>query len=104
MSWASPEQAKAHWTDAASIDDDVLDTLLEVATEQCAAFAPAISQPYPTTYMLACVYQAREVYAASVRDSQDVIGFGDFAIRARPLTGAVKSLLRPSKGPRAGVG
>lgn len=51
----------------------------------------------PITYMLANVRQAEEVYAAAQRDG-DVIGIGDYAIRARPLTAAVKQLLRPQHG------
>lgn len=49
----------------------------------------------PTGYMLANVFQAREIAAAALRNEQDVIGVGDYAIRARPLTAAVKQLLRP---------
>lgn len=98
MAWATPAQAIAHWPDAASIDNDVLLTLLDVATEQCKAYAPDVAQPYPTGYMLATVYQARECYAAASRDSGDLIGIGDYAIRARPLTAAVKALLRPQRG------
>jgi hypothetical protein len=47
--------------------------------------------------------QAREIYQAQQRGEQDVIGVGDYAIRARPLIAAVKSLLRPQQGrPRVG--
>ena len=98
MAWATKDEARAHWADAASIDDAVLETLLDVATEQCKAYAPDVPQPYPVGYMLATVYQAREMYAAGARDSGDLIGLGDYAIRARPLTAAVKSLLRPQRG------
>lgn len=55
----------------------------------------------PVSLMLATVYQAREIYAASVRDG-DLIGAGDLAIRARPLTASVKQLVRPA-GPPVGV-
>ena len=52
----------------------------------------------PERYMLATIYQARELWAASKRDG-DVIGLGDgYALRSRPLTGVVKSLLRPQRG------
>lgn len=97
MAWATKDQARAHWADAGSLDDSVLDTLLAAAFEQCVAYAPAPADPVPTRYMLANVYQAREVYAASQRGEQDVIGVGDYAIRARPLTAAVKQLLRPQR-------
>ena len=52
----------------------------------------------PTNYVLANIFQAREIYAAAQRGEQDVIGVGDYAIRARPLTAAVKQLLRPQRG------
>jgi len=111
MAWATREQARAHWPDAASLTDEVLDVLLDVAHEQCAAYAPVLvytnppPDPLPAPperYMLATVYQAREVYAAGQRDG-DTIGLGEFVIRARPLTASVKSLLRPTAGvPRVG--
>ena len=51
----------------------------------------------PSNYVLANVYQAREIYTAQQRGdtSADVVGFGDFAIRARPLSAVVRQLLRP---------
>lgn len=61
----------------------------------------SLARVMPTRLMLGCVYQAREIWAAAVRDQQDVIGIGDYAIRARPLTAAVKQLLRPQAGVRA---
>lgn len=99
MAWATKEQARAHWPDAAPLTDAVLDTLLEAAHEQCVAYAPPLPdpEPVPASLMLANVYQAREIYAASLRGESDVIGVGDYAIRARPLTAAVKALLRPRR-------
>ena len=96
MAWATKDQARAHWPDATTMTDDVLDTLLEVATEQCASYAPTTEEPLPTGYMVATIYQAREVYEAGQR-SGDVIGFGDFAVRARDLTATVKAMLRPPR-------
>lgn len=56
-----------------------------------------VTRPVPTSYRLAVVYQAREIRAAGMRDASDVIGVGEFAIRARPLTAQVKQLLRPKR-------
>jgi hypothetical protein len=39
IAWADRALAERHWTDAARLDDATLLELLEVATEQCAAFA-----------------------------------------------------------------
>lgn len=96
--WATPAEAKVHWADAAALEPERLEELLEVAEEQCRQYAPAHAEPVPARYKLAVVYQAREVYTASQRDEADVIGIGDYAIRARPLTSAVKQLLRPQRG------
>ena len=95
MAWATRDEARRFWADAQRIDDADLDVLLDVAHEQCVAYAPSVVEPVPVSFMLANIYQAREVWAAGNRESQDVIGFGDFAIRARPLTASVKALLRP---------
>jgi len=97
MAWATKDFARRHWSDAIGLDDVDLDDLLDAAQEQCAAYAPMTAEPVPVSFMLAVVYQAREIWAAASRDSQDVIGFGDYAIRARPMTAAVKSLLRPER-------
>lgn len=102
--WADPTFARRHWSDAPS-DDTRLGELLDAATVQCQAYAPVLADPAapPVNYQLATVYAARELYAASQRGEADVIGVGDYAIRARPLTASVKALLRPP-GARFQVG
>lgn len=97
--WATPDDAAEHWGDAPNLPAGTLNDLLEVATEQCQAYAPELAEgaPVPRRYTLATIYQARELRAASQRGEQDVIGVGDYAIRARPLTAAVKQLLRPQR-------
>lgn len=103
--WATQPQAAYLWPDSGVIDPGALALLLDAAQEQCEEYAPALADPaaVPARYTLAVVYQARELWAASQRGEQDVIGVGDYAIRARPLTAAVKALLRPQRG-RPGVG
>lgn len=100
MAWADLPFARNHWADAGALDDGTLDDLLDVAREQVSAYAPPLTVPdqVPVSYRLAQVYQAREIAEAGKRDSQDVIGVGDYAIRARPLTATVKQLLRPQAG------
>lgn len=95
--WADTALARREWADAPS-DDARLNDLLTAATSACRAFAPTRDAAFvvPVEWQLAAVYQAREVANAATRDG-DVIGFGDYAIRARALTDHVKSLLRPAR-------
>lgn len=72
-------------------------TLSAPATATATAVPVFVTRPVPTSYVLAVIYQAREIRAAGMRDGSDVIGVGDFAIRARPLTAQVKQLLRPKR-------
>jgi len=116
LPWPWDTVAEAHtearntrlWADAPA-DDATLDVLLEAASDQVHRFAPAVGVdtvgdplPVPPRYKLATIYQARELQAAAVRDG-DVIGVGDYGLRARPLVDSVKQLLRPQRG-RPGVG
>lgn len=103
--WATAEDLTTYpelWTDAPDTPATV-DFLLGIATEACEAYAPPLPEgddpvPVPTSYKMATILHARELHNASKRGEQDVIGVGDFAIRARPLTAAVKQLLRPKRG------
>lgn len=102
--WATPEDVRNHWADA-PMDERVLTDLLEAAHEQCVRYAPVLADgaAVPSGYVLAEVMQARALGQSLERDG-DLLGFGDgFAVRARPLTGDVKALLRPRvvhRGPR----
>ena len=97
--WASKDDARDPdvWPDAANIGDAALDRFLAAAYASVQAYAPPLPDgaDVPEAYVLANVLQARELKNATARGEQDVIGVGDYAIRARPLTAAVKQLLRP---------
>lgn len=95
--WATKADARAHWADAIKLTDALLDQLLAAADEGCRAYAPVLADAtvVPTGYVLATVYQAREIRQAGMREG-DSIGVGDFVVRARPVAASVKQLLRPS--------
>ncbi len=95
--WATLDEARGLWPDA-PIDDALLTAMLSSAHEVCAEYAPTLS-PVPYRYTQAVVLQAIESYQAMQRNG-DVLGFGDsgYAIRVRPLSASVKSLLRPRRG------
>ena len=106
--WADLDDARRLWPDAAGLDDALVDELLAGAYVVCQRFAaPSIGvDPTPPAVLdagvanvrtLANVYEARELWAASRRDG-DVIGFDAYAVRVRPLSSTVQSLLRPARG------
>lgn len=99
MAWASLGQARAWWADAQHLPDDTLTALLEDATHACQEYAPSLmaGAERPAGWARACVLQARELWAAAQRDG-DLIGTDELLVRARPLTGAVRQLLRPRRG------
>lgn len=103
--WADLDDARNLWPDAVGLDDALLDELLASAYVVCERFAAPSIGVDPATpdagvvgvRRLANVYEARELWAASRRDG-DVIGFDAYAVRVRPLSSTVQSLLRPSRG------
>lgn len=106
--WATPDDARRLWPGAGALDDAVLDDLLDAAYVVCERFAapsigvdPALPDVVDAGVVgvrrIANVYEARELWNASRRDG-DVIGFDSYAVRVRPLSSTVCSLLRPSRG------
>jgi hypothetical protein len=97
--WADPALAAQVWGEAQTLDPAALGALLADATTVCRAYAPTLpaTTSLPAGWARAVVLQAREIHAAALREG-DVIGMGEaYPIRARPLTGAVKALLRPRR-------
>ena len=80
-----------------TVVDEVTANLSAPATADGSGVSVTLTRPVSSGYRLATIYQAREVYSAGQRDG-DVIGFGDYAIRSKPLTASVKALLRPQSG------
>lgn len=98
--WATVEDARSStWREAGDIPAETLADLLLAATEGCADYAPSLADgdPLPFRYTLAAIYQARELWAAGMRDG-DVIASEAGVIRARDLTSTVRALLRPPRG------
>lgn len=101
--WASLVDARAVWPDAVDIPDDVLSRYLLASWEKCVAYAPTnpdgTVEPVPQRYVEANVLAARDLFTAYQRTAgSDVIGFDTYAVRVRPLSAEVRSLLRPPSG------
>jgi hypothetical protein len=102
---ATPDSAHALWPDSEGIPADTLDLLLDTAWEACTAYlpaeqvtaseAPTFTPPY--RWVTANVLHARDVWTA-YRQEGGVIGFDQYAVTVRPLSNAVRALLRPPRG------
>jgi molybdopterin-guanine dinucleotide biosynthesis protein A len=104
--WATRDTIRAMWADAPT-DDTRLDQLLAAAQEEAEAYAPTLPvtdppAPVPARYVEALALQCKEIWEAGQR-SGDLIGGEDYPIRVRPLSDAVKQLLRP-RNPRPRFG
>lgn len=102
MSAATLTDARAIWADAAGLDDADLQAVLDAAWERCSSYMPdevLAVDPFVATpgQIRANVLDARDLYQAARREG-DVIGFDTYAIRVRPLSATVRSLLRPPSG------
>jgi hypothetical protein len=89
--------------------DVLLAQLLDSAEETCRAYAPLPvlvegAELVTESMRLAVIYQAREIYAAAKREGDTIVQGDSYVIRARPLVGSVKQLLRPSSPRRGRVG
>lgn len=97
----------ADWPDAGKLGTPVVESRLDAAQRQCEAYAPAVDvaaitaaggtvpDDLPAGYLLAVVYQARDVHnAAQLVGDRAAVG-EVYAVRVAPLSSAVKALLRP---------
>ena len=96
------------WPDSAVLDTPVLDVVLAVAAEACAAYAPApdplVIPPAPITDSArhAQILHARALAQAGAVQVTDG-GLGQpYAVQTFPMDWAVKALLRPPGAPRVG--
>lgn len=86
------------WAEAADLGATLVSTLLTIAQGQVTAYAPALAAgaEVPPAYRYAQVLQARDNWQASRRVGDSVaVGDTAYAIRVRPLSDAVRSMLRP---------
>ena len=89
--------------------DVLLGKLLDSAEETCRAYAPLPvlvegDELVRESRRQAVLCQAREVYGAARSEGDTIVQGDSYVIRARPLVGSVKQLLRPSSPRRGRVG
>ncbi len=94
--WADAAAAADHWPDVADLTPAVQTLIFSAATRVAKRHTPALdpdTTPITDDMVLAVIYLARDLRAAILRGDTDVVGIGDYALRARPLSAIVRSLL-----------
>lgn len=100
--WHDVFTARLEWPGAPQADG-TLARLLDVARDQCQAYAPAVAAgaPIPERYRAAQLMQARNTFNASLTNGDQQTDMGGFVVTIRPLDWAVKQLLRPLTATKA---
>lgn len=104
MAWFTPadrEQLQTIWPDAEGIlDDDVLALYLSSARIACEAFAPPLAEgaDVPDNYLLAQVYQTRNLWNAGAAAPGGEFDGSSYGLSTHPLDWQVTQLLRPRRG------
>jgi hypothetical protein len=94
VGWLDTEEITDRWPDAP--EDPELSSLLTVAHEVCAAYAPATQPtPLPERYALAQLLQAQHIYARSRSGNGESIGAEGYGIGTYALVLEARNLLRP---------
>lgn len=88
------------WADAADIEPNTLDVLLETANVVCTAYAPPLTgEVIPSNYLVAEIMQARHVWGQLRGGNQNSYGPDGYEIQVYPLVFAARDLLRPKTSP-----
>lgn len=94
------------WPDAAHLAPTSAQARLDAAQVAAEAYAPpldltglTVPDQLPAGYVLAVTYLARDIHNAGRRvGDAELVGDAAYPIRVRPLSSAVKALLRPQAG------
>ena len=103
VGWLETEDVVEEWLDAP--DGAELATLLEMAHDNCLAYAPALpaGTAVPAGWGKAQLLQAQHIHARGKSGNGDSMGPDGFQISTYPLVLESRSLLRPKRSPLAGL-
>lgn len=103
VGWLDTEDVVEEWMDAP--DGGELETLLDIAYEACAAYAPELpaGTKVPAGWGKAQLLHAQHLYARGKSGNGDSTGPEGYTISTYPLVLEARSLLRPKRSPFAGL-
>jgi hypothetical protein len=104
VGWVDPATVEAHWPDSVMMESAQLASLLAVAHEACAAYAPAVpsledgtaGEP-PERYRMAQILQARAVWAMQRQSPGETFNGDGFSVAVYPLDARIRQMLRPKR-------
>ena len=104
VGWVDSVALAAEWWDAP--DQPELIKLLDVAHENCLAYAPALAggATVPKAWAQAQVLWTKHLYARGKSGNQETVGPDGYTVSTFPLVLEARSLLRPKTSPYAGLG
>jgi len=105
IGWVETDDILEYWSDAPDYTPGgILATLLDVAHELCAGYAPQpLLDPAPARYMLAQIMLTKHLWARKNTGDSSTMGPDGFVMSTYPLVLESRSLLRPKTSPFAGM-
>lgn len=97
---ADEQRLVGAWPAAPIEQQELCGMLLNTARDQIIAYAPPLAdgEALPDRYVLAQLYQVRNLWNAGRADGNGEIGSDDFNFTPRPLDKTIKNMLRPIQG------
>lgn len=99
--WHDRDSAREQTKSGLPVNDELLDTILEIAAQQVIEYGPLTleaTDPVPANYRHAQLMQAKNIWSAVIVDSgSGDQGDGTFRIAPFPLDWMVRQIIRPKR-------
>ena len=95
------EFVASEWPESEEISDESYIAYMSTAHAMCAAYAPALpeGEGIPDSWLLAEIFQARDIWAVSQAGNRDAIGPDGFPMPVTRLNFLARDILRPRTSP-----
>lgn len=101
VTWLTPAELPARWSDASDIDDGMLQEMLDAAADACEAWLPEVGdpeRPRDTTIRLAQLALVRGMWNDAIGDETGSIGGEGFDYNPPWLAREARRMMRPPRG------
>jgi hypothetical protein len=101
LEWLTPDEVLERWSDAESIDDDMLQEMLDAAKDACVAWLPEEDDPEcpsDSSIRLAQLTLVRGMWNDALADEAGSIGAEGFDYSPPWLAREARRMMRPQRG------